>query len=231
VKTDAYYLGSDYALAAESGNFAYAMTLGGSEGPDSDFGIRAVAFAARETLRLVRTTELKPELFGTFAVGKAATMSAIFPLLHVQALDCRLSVAWIHGDKLTAYLYNDGLFLHINHKTVRAVHITQPEATPDFLAYTLDDVRKTSYLAQGGHKKVYDCILQGKNESGSDRLVRLLEPVVIQATVGVGDTVVLCSGGIGADWRNVPEPSFRVGPEGLRRILTLNDISVAAIAV
>ena len=28
----------------------------------------------------------------------------MFPLLHAQALDCRLSVIWVHGDKLTAYL-------------------------------------------------------------------------------------------------------------------------------
>lgn len=231
MKTDAYYLGSDYALAGASGNFAYAVAAGGAEGPDSDFGIRAVALAARETLRIARVAEIGAEMFGTSVIGKASTTAALFPLLHQQAFDARLSVAWVHGDRMTAYLYNDGLFLHINHKTVRAVYITQLESTPDFLTYNLDDVCKTSYLAQGGHKKVYDCILQGKNESGSDRLVRLLEPVVVHATVGQGDTVVLCSGGIGADWRNVPEPCFRIGSEGLRRILTLNDISVAAIAV
>jgi hypothetical protein len=234
----------DYALSGTSGDFAYAIICDGqgpNKIPDMDFGVRAVTLAARETVRLARTTDLFPAFFGTYTIGKASAMKLIFPALHYQALDVSLLVAWVKGDKMTAYLYGNGTFIHKNHEHVRVVHVNSPQ--PDFLSYGLDEARKASYLAaqHGKNKEYYDCILQGHDESGSTISSRFLEPVVIQTPVQPGDVIYLCSDGIDSfrdahmsrrDWREMLE-AYLMRPLSpmMAGSYAYDDISMATIAI
>lgn len=235
---------ADYALAGASGDFAYAIVCDGQgrDGiQDIDFGVRALAYAARETVRLCRTTPLLPAFFGTYTIGKASAIHAIFPAVHRMALDASLLVAWVSGDKLTAYIYGNGTLIHKNHNHVRVVHANLPE--PDFLSYHQDEVRKTSYLTEHRTeaKAYYDCIIQNGNESGSQMPVKHLEPVVIESVVQPGDIIYLCSDGIDGfrdkhqglrDWREMLN-AYTQGQLSLvmNDSFAEDDVSMATIAV
>lgn len=188
----------DYALCGDGLDFAYAIVCAGDDHWEcAEFGAMALALSARETLRVARTTDLDAELFGTLAIGKAMTTSALFPMVQPTAFTSTLLVAWIYRGKMRAYLYGDGLFMHKNHSGTHAVHVSFKPDCPDYLAYETDDRRKADYLAKNINKRVYDCILDAQlNESGSESLILNCKPVVIESSVMTGDIIGVFSSGI-----------------------------------
>jgi Protein phosphatase 2C len=194
----------DYALSGATDKIAYAIVCDGCSGsPDVDFGARALALAARETLRLAKDTGMDYKNFGNAAIRRADTMMALFPTLHPQYLDSTLLIAWVYNDKLTAYIFGDGMFYHKSGPTARTVHIEfsvpkdgTERSMPDYLSYELDPQNKETYIELGGVKKVSDCIFNGTKTSGTERPMRTFDPVVITAPVVKGDVISLCSDGI-----------------------------------
>lgn len=200
----------DYAQSGVQGNFAYAIVCDGcSSSPDVDFGARMLALSAKEALRISITRErhLGYSDFGETAIRRADTVSAILTLIDPQFLDATLLVAWVDDGKLTAYMYGDGVFFHRTTNSLRAIHVNFKvpihgviRGAPAYLSYYLDPERKENYENTGGVKEVYDCIIQPNGEktdvSGTTTERKLFEPVVIEAPVGPGDLIAVCSDGI-----------------------------------
>ncbi len=141
--------------------------------------------------------------FGLTTIRKADVIWAIFPLLDRGYLDSTLLIAWVCDSKLTMFMFGDGVFFHRSGESVRAVHVEYAipkdgvdKPAPDYLSYLLDERRKEDYTDLGGVKRVYDCIIQGKNVSGTETPVRPFDPVVITAPVSKGDVIAVCSDGI-----------------------------------
>jgi len=212
----------DYAMSGVvNDKFAYAIVCDGcSASPDVDFGARALALGARETLRVAKSTPIPYEAFGAMAIGKASAMFPIFPLLHPQALDSTLMVTWVQGDRAYAFLYGDGLFFHKTADSMRVVHVKflpnpdVPNSKPaaSYLAYTLDHTRHEDYLKYSGPKQVLDTLIGPGGESGIPVTRSPFASVALETVVGPGDVVGVTSDGIESfkdgggnymDWRSV----------------------------
>jgi hypothetical protein len=181
-------LGLDYALAEGSGDFGCAIVSEASGlDPYIDCGARLLALAARETLRIARVADLDAETFGAYTSGKALTSMALFPLLQCEAFDATLLVAWVHRFQLTGYFWGNGFFVHRQNGHVRVVRIERVEQ--DNLCPYRD--REAAPI-----KHVYDCILEGRNESGQERPQAAGKPVAIKAHVRSGDAVAVFSSGL-----------------------------------
>lgn len=214
----------DYAISGIKNGMAYAIVCDGcSSADDVDFGARMLALAARETLRIARSSPLSYEQFGITTIRRADTISAILPQISPEFLDATLLIAWIDAGEMTAMLYGDGMFFHKTHESIRGCHIEYKipmEGTlrpaPAYLSYFLDPDRKERYEDLGGVKEVNDCLIKtvdGCQEfSGTLIPHKPFDPIVIKAPVAPGDVIVLCSDGINSyrhaddtpvDWREL----------------------------
>ncbi len=195
----------DYALSGATEKIAYAIVCDGCSGSaDVDFGARALALSARETLRVAKDSPMDYVTFGVTTVRKADVMWAVFPSLNRQYLDSTLLIAWVYQSKFTVYMFGDGCFFHKSGDTTRAVHVEYlvpnkegvDRQAPDYLSYYLDLDRKENYTELGGVKQVYDCLITGKTESGTEKPMRTFDPVVFTGPVAAGDVIAICSDGI-----------------------------------
>jgi len=256
----------DYAL---SGNLQDRITFaivcdGCSASPDVDFGARALAMAARETLSYKLAVEdglfpgMNPEInaerFGRVTIQKAEDICRNIRQLHPQALDATLLAAFVQGNKLTAYLYGDGVLVHRTRTGINTVHIHLSSGAPDYLSYNLDEERKKNYQAIKDNVKEITVTVNGQTIVTTS--TPPLTPYVLNTEVLEGDVIAVVSDGINSfrmpnndplDWTTlVDEFTGYKTTEGefvLRRLAAFkrkclkenithsDDISVAAIVV
>lgn len=203
----------DYATSGVVDDFAFAIVCDGcSSSNDVDFGARVLALAARENLRRIknlstRETDLKVmdhESFGHLTVRKADLISAIYTCLHPDFLDSTLLVAWVHKQKLTAFIYGDGVIIHKRANQVRACHIDYKvmmdgveKPAPFYLSYYLNESNSRKYEKLPGRKIVYDGIREGNAPwVGGDIDTDKMKPFVFETGVEPGDVIAICSDGI-----------------------------------
>jgi hypothetical protein len=197
----------DYALAGALGDkLTYAIVCDGcSASPDVDFGARALALAARETLQYKlhveaglfenMNPEINPVRFGDITINKAGTVLSTFRQLHPQALDATLLVAWVQDGYLDAYIYGDGVLVHRTKDRTNAVHIHLTSGAPDYLSYGLDKMRLASYNKLPDNKKEIETRLGGEvlKVEGTP-----LTPYALRVAVEPGDVISVISDGIGS---------------------------------
>ena len=186
----------DYAISGIINDVAYAIVCDGcSASPDVDFGARALALSARETLNnlncLNETTEYNK--FGISTVQRAREVLTKFPLLHPQALDATLLVAYVKDGILTCYLYGDGVFIHRSKNNIRLIHIDFLSGAPAYLSYNLDDERMGRYNKEADLSKHVIDTIDGSFEPKS---LKPFDPVIITSPVLDGDVISVCSDGI-----------------------------------
>ena len=199
----------DYAVAGHLDNkLTYAIVCDGcSASPDVDFGARALALSARQTLQYKLHLEaglfenVNPELnatrFGDITVQRAATVLTTFNLLSPRALDATLLVAWVQDGMATIYMYGDGVFVHRMENGTHKVHIHLSSGAPDYLAYHLDKGRKKSYDALVDNQKVID--VQCASGTGMTApILKPLEPYSVIVPVKPGEVLSVISDGIGS---------------------------------
>ena len=186
----------DYSLSGTFEDISYAIVCDGcSASPDVDFGARALALSARETLinPYMRGYVGEYSSFGKVVIDKASHVFNIFTHLHPQALDATLLVAFVKDRMLTCYIYGDGVFIHRSKTTTRLVHIDFLSGAPAYLSYNLDNKRKLLYDVEANLSKHVIDTIDGSFEPKS---LKPFDPVVITSPVNDGDIISVCSDGI-----------------------------------
>jgi hypothetical protein len=183
----------DYAIADKFLTMGYAIVCDGcSASPEVDFGARVMAMSAKRTLQKYGT-EMDANLFGEMTISNAFKVYEVFPSLHDQALDATLLVAMVKDNKLTAYMYGDGVLIHRNKTGISTVHISLSSGAPDYLAYHLDPLRKKAYDSVADNKKQVACTVNGHTIQVN---AKPLEPYVMSCDVNEGDVIAVISDGI-----------------------------------
>lgn len=198
----------DYAIAGNlADRITYAIVCDGcSASPDVDFGARALAMAARETLQYKLHIEdglfegmspnLSAERFGLVTINKAQEVCRGFRQLHPQALDATLLVAWVQNDMATVYMYGDGVFIHRMENGTHKVHINLTSGAPDYLSYTVDKGRKKSYDALVDNQKIVNVQFAGGDTGIATPTLKPLEPYAVTVPVKPGEVIAVISDGI-----------------------------------
>jgi hypothetical protein len=188
----------DFALAGESGSYAYAITCDGDSQiqnhQEGEFGVRALAMAARETIQVARRSPLPYEAIGSLTIGKASTLFPVFPSLNPRILDASLSLAWVQGDNATVCLYGDGLFFHRAKSITRVIRVrTLSPAPPWYLSQEIAEKDPEKECL----KEVLDCVRTAKNdESGTPEIIPCDAPVMVAMVVDKGDVLGVVTNGI-----------------------------------
>lgn len=184
----------DYALSEVSAGMAYAVVSDGcSASPEVDFGARCMAMSAKRALRLGCQVD-NPVRFGEIVVQNAARVIDVFPYLSPQCLDATLLVAWVQDNKLTAYLYGDGVLVHKSNTSITTVHISLTSGAPDYLSYQLDPIRRQYYEKVEDNQKNITVTIAGK--SIVTKGTPLIPYVMSNVPVEKGDIIAVISDGI-----------------------------------
>jgi hypothetical protein len=192
----------DYALAEVKANLAYAIVCDGcSASTDVDFGARALALAARETLLQLNPHSTYPaEKFGADTIMSANKIFNTFPHLHRNALDATLLITWVRNETATVIMFGDGVFVHRykddkGNEHFNAVHINLSSGAPDYLSYQLDENRLKSYKNLKDNVKTVTRIdVDGESLSENTPL----DGVVFEIEVYDGDILSVMSDGMGS---------------------------------
>jgi serine/threonine protein phosphatase PrpC len=190
----------DYALSEVNGNRAFAIICDGcSSSVFSDVGARILAHAARETLY---ETPMDAECFNSFGsraiVTAQDTIKGLPALAKTNVLNATLLVSWINDNKLTVFMYGDGMLFHQKKDTTSFMHVELASGAPDYLAYWLDKFHTENYYQEfgGAPKEIIEGDVNQIDEGLRTKIVQPFEPVVYQAEVSPGDVISLCSDGI-----------------------------------
>jgi hypothetical protein len=194
----------DYALSGvgEGGESAFAIVCDGcSASNDVDFGARALALSAREVLIKNKNDDyftggISYDSFGLSSIETAAQIFNVFPTLNRQTLDATLLIAWVKNNKLTAYMYGDGVLFRKTKDIVHTLHLELEPGAPDYLSYRLDTGRRQSYDSENVVKHRNDEFRDKDGAKGYPTEMKPFEPVVIECDVNPGDIIVVGSDGI-----------------------------------
>jgi serine/threonine protein phosphatase PrpC len=182
----------DYSLAEIKSDFAYAIVCDGcSASQDVDFGARILAMAAKNVLLRCDPTQVHKDLnnFGKACILKANQIFECIPHLHPQALDATLLVTWVYDSKLTALMYGDGIFILKKKSGIQAFQSHITSGAPDYLSYLLDERRMADYNGlENNTKELW-------TDEGAVQYP-LLQPIILQFGVEVGDVACVISDGI-----------------------------------
>lgn len=199
----------DYAISGQTQDYTYAIVCDGcSSSKEVDFGARVLALAAREVIQINRGAPLSYDQFGKMAILRAEAVSVVLPI-NPSFLDCTLLVAWVMDNKLTAFIYGDGVFIHKSEKGMKIIHVSynipmddEIRGAPAYLSYHLSKSRKSSYDSLGGNKEVFTTLTGDKTDDEMMIQHSVIEkmnpfaPVEIYADVAPGDIIVFGSDGI-----------------------------------
>jgi hypothetical protein len=107
-------------------------------------------------------------------------------------------VSWVQNGKFTTYIYGDGVFFHKSINGMYAMRVELTSGAPDYLSYDLIPERKKEYIKFSLDDKETKEITVYDGEKRTVTNVAPFDPVVITREIIPGDSVAVCSDGIGS---------------------------------
>jgi len=193
----------DFALSGKVNEVPFAIICDGcSASPDSDFGARLLAFAARSLI-----TKESISNIGVEAISLAGQAMSTSWALHAQTMDATLLVAKIQDGQVAAALYGDGVFYHRETNGLETmIHVAfemqdgeEIKSAPSYLSYFLNPFRMNDYSATNTRRIVSYVTLNPElqeNPITRQESLPAFSTTIMNHTVKEGDVIGLCSDGI-----------------------------------